>query len=152
MDAFISNLKITFMPYSPLLIKPFREELVSNPAITEMLTPQDVESVMNQSGTTVVFVNSVCGCAAGTGRPGLLKALNDAKVKPTRVVTVFAGQDLEATARFRSFIADIPPSSPSIAFFKDKELVYFIPKHRIESQTVDGLASNITSTIDEVFA
>jgi putative YphP/YqiW family bacilliredoxin len=148
---FISNLKITFMPYSPLLIKPFREQLVSNSAITELLTPQDVESLMNQSGTTVVFVNSVCSCAASIGRPGLLKALNDVKVKPTRVVTVFAGQDLEATARFRSFIADIPPSSPSIAFFKDKELVNFIPKHKIENQTVDGLASNLTSIMDEFF-
>jgi putative YphP/YqiW family bacilliredoxin len=139
---FISNLKITFMPYSPLLIKPFREQLVSNSAITELLTPQDVESLMNQSGTTVVFVNSVCSCAASIGRPGLLKALNDVKVKPTRVVTVFAGQDLEATARFRSFIADIP---------KDKELVNFIPKHKIENQTVDGLASNLTSIMDEFF-
>ena len=130
------------MPYSPLLVKPFRDELIDT-GVKELLTPQDVDTLINQSGNTVVFVNSVCGCAAGVGRPGLSKALSAATKKPDRVVSVFAGQDLEATARFRNYIADIPPSSPSIAFFKDKELVYFIPKHRIESRTVEALASDL---------
>ena len=138
------------MPYSPLLVKPFRDELVDT-GVKELLTPQDVDNAISQSGNTVVFVNSVCGCAAGTGRPGLSKALSAATKKPDRVVSVFAGQDLEATARFRSHIADIPPSSPSIAFFKDKELVYFIPKHRIESRTADALASDLTDAMNEYF-
>jgi bacilliredoxin len=135
------------MPYSPLLVKPFRDELVTT-GVTELLTADDVNKIMEQDGTTLIVVNSVCGCAAGTARPAVTKALGQGK-KPDRVASVFAGQDLEATARFRSYIADIPPSSPSIALFKDKELVYFIPKHRIESQNADALASNLTEVFKE---
>ena len=138
------------MPYSPLLVKPFRDELVET-GVKELLTPQDVDNAISQSGNTVVFVNSVCGCAAGVGRPGLSKALSTATKKPDRVVSVFAGQDLEATARFRNHIADIPPSSPSIAFFKDQELIYFIPKHRIEGRTADALASDLVDAMNEHF-
>ena len=138
------------MPYSPLLVKPFRDELVTT-GVKELLTPQDVDSQINQSGNTVVFVNSVCGCAADIGRPGLSKAMGDATKKPDRVVSVFAGQDLEATARFRTYIADTPPSSPSIAFFKDKKLVYFIPKQKIENGTVEALASDLVKAMNEHF-
>ena len=135
------------MPYSPLLIKPFREE-VSEVGVQELLTPNDVDEIMKQTGTTLIFINSVCGCAAGTARHGIRLALEHDK-KPDRVASVFAGQDLDATARFRNCIPDIPPSSPSVALFKDNELIYFIPKHRIEGRDVQTLASDLTEAFDE---
>lgn len=135
------------MPYSPLLVKPFRDELVSV-GVQELVTPQDVDQTMQKNGTTLVVVNSVCGCAAGVARPAVQQALQKGK-KLDRVVTVFAGQDLEATARFRNHIADIPPSSPSIALFKDSELVYFIPKHRIESRDANAVANDLVAAMEE---
>ncbi len=137
------------MPYSPLLIKPFKEELTSA-GVRELLTAEDVDKVMDLDGTTMVVINSVCGCAAGIARPAIRKLMDDASVKkPDRIVTVFAGQDLEATARFRNYIADIPPSSPSIALFKDKELVYFIPKHRIEGRDANAVANDLAGVLEE---
>lgn len=136
------------MPYSPLLVRPMREELTSA-GVKELMTPADVEAWMAEtSGTAMLVVNSVCGCAAGMARPGVRLALEHSK-KPDRVASVFAGQDLEATARARSFIPDIPPSSPSIAFFKDGELVYFLPRHRIESRTADMVAGDLKAAFDE---
>jgi putative YphP/YqiW family bacilliredoxin len=135
------------MPYSPLLIKPFRDELATV-GVQELQTAEDVNNIMKMSGTTLVVVNSVCGCAAGTARPGVRIALEQGK-KPDRITSVFAGQDLEATARFRSYIADIPPSSPSIALFKENELVYFIPKHRIEGRDANQLAADLASIFEE---
>jgi len=135
------------MPYSPLLIKPFREE-ISQVGVQELLTPNDVDEIMKQTGTTLIFINSVCGCAAGMARPGIRLALEHDK-KPDRVASVFAGQDLDATARFRTYVSDIPPSSPSVALFKDNELVYFIPKHRIESRDAQVLASDLKGAFDE---
>ncbi|RAJ87921.1 putative YphP/YqiW family bacilliredoxin [Chitinophaga dinghuensis] len=137
------------MPYSPLLIKPFKDELTSI-GVKELLTPEDVDKALDQPGTTLVVVNSVCGCAAGIARPAVRKLLDDESGhKPDRIVTVFAGQELEATARFRQHIADIPPSSPSFALFKDKELIYFIPKHRIESRDANAVASDLLSVFEE---
>lgn len=116
--------------------------------VEELLTADDVDKAMAKSGTTMVVINSVCGCAAGMARPGVRLAL-DNKKKPDRVVTVFAGQDLEATARFRSYIADIPPSSPSIALFKDKELVYFLPRFRIENSDANAVANDLKEMFEE---
>lgn len=136
------------MPYSPLLIKPFREELTES-GVTELITADSVDTFMkNPKGVDMVVMNSVCGCAAGMARPAVRLALENNK-KPTRVATVFAGQDLEATARMRSYFADIPPSSPSIAIFKDGELVYFIPKHRIESRDAHAVAQDLISAFEE---
>jgi putative YphP/YqiW family bacilliredoxin len=135
------------MPYSPLLVKPFRDELTTV-GVEELTTSDQVDKMMEQPGTTMVVINSVCGCAAGMARPGVAKALEHTK-KPDRVVSVFAGQDLEATARFRMHIADLPPSSPAIAFFKDNELVYFIPKHRIESRDANAVANDLKAVFDE---
>lgn len=136
------------MPYSEMLVRPMREELTSV-GVTELRTAQDVDAFMaDKSGTALLVVNSVCGCAAGMARPGIRKALEHGK-KPDRVATVFAGQDLEATARARSYIADIPPSSPSIAFFKDGELVYFIPRHRIEGRNADAVAGDLVTAFEE---
>jgi putative YphP/YqiW family bacilliredoxin len=136
------------MPYSELMVRPMREELTSA-GVKELRTAQEVDEFLaEKNGTALLVVNSVCGCAAGMARPGIRQALQHGR-RPDRVATVFAGQDLEATARARAHIADVPPSSPSIAFFKDGELVYFVPRHRIEGRTADGVASDLTAVFDE---
>ncbi len=136
------------MPYSELLVRPMREELTSA-GVKELRTPEDVDSFMNEkSGTAMLVVNSVCGCAAGMARPGVRLALQGER-RPDRVASVFAGQDLEATAKARAYIADIPPSSPSIAFFKDGELVYFIPRHRIEGRDANAVAGDLAQVFAE---
>jgi putative YphP/YqiW family bacilliredoxin len=146
-EPYFSPFKKYVMPYSPLLVKPFRDELVSV-GIQELTTPQDVDQMMAQDGTTLVFVNSVCGCAADVARPGIQQALAKGKTLD-RVFSVFAGQDVEATARFRSNISDTPPSSPSIALFKDKKLVYFVPKSRIEGRDANALATDLVAAMKE---
>jgi putative YphP/YqiW family bacilliredoxin len=136
------------MPYSPLLVKPMRDELTSI-GVHELLTPADVDAFMaEKSGTALLIVNSVCGCAAGMARPGIRLALQHER-HPDRAVSVFAGQDLEATARARGYLADIPPSSPSIALFKDGELVHFIPRHRIEGRDAYAVAADLKAAFDE---
>lgn len=136
------------MPYSELLVRPMREELTSA-GVQELRTPADVDAFMNEkNGTAMLVVNSVCGCAAGMARPGVRLALQGDH-RPDRVASVFAGQDLEATAKARAYIADIPPSSPSIAFFKDGELVYFIPRHRIEGRDANSVASDLSQVFAE---
>lgn len=135
------------MPYSPLLVKPFRDELIQV-GVKELNTADDVDQFMKSSGTKMVVVNSVCGCAAGMARPAVKMAMDHAK-KPAAVASVFAGQDLDATNHFRNFIQDIPPSSPSIALFKDNELVYFIPKHRIEGRDATSLANDLIAVFEE---
>ena len=136
------------MPYSPMLVKPMREELTQI-GVKELLTPADVDAFMNEkTGTAMLVVNSVCGCAAGMARPGVRLALQHGR-RPDRVATVFAGQDLEATARARGFFPDIPPSSPSIAFLKDGELVYFIPRHRIEGRDAQMVARELVAVFEE---
>jgi putative YphP/YqiW family bacilliredoxin len=137
------------MPYPEELVKPMRAELTSA-GVKELRTAQDVEAFMNEkSGTAMVVINSVCGCAAGGARPGVKLALQSEK-KPQRCATVFAGQDTEAVAKFRSFISDVPPSSPSIAIFKDGELVHFVPRHRIEGNPPAGIAKDLTAAFEQL--
>lgn len=137
------------MPYSPLLVRPMREELTTI-GVRELTSPEEVDAFMAaKSGTAMLVFNSVCGCAAGMARPGVRQALDHGK-KPAVVASVFAGQDLEATARARSYIAEIPPSSPSIAIFKDGELAYFLPRHRIEGRDADAVASDLVKAFDEL--
>ena len=136
------------MPYSPLLVRPMREELVGA-GFRELLTPADVEETLaEKSGTTLLIVNSVCGCAAGMARPGARLALQEGP-RPDRLVTVFAGQDLEATARARAHFADLPPSSPSMALFKDGALVWFLPRHRIEGRDALEVAGDLRTAFAE---
>ena len=136
------------MPYSELLVRPMREEL-SSIGVRELRTPSEVDAFLNdKTGTAMLVVNSVCGCAAGMARPGIRLALQGDR-RPDRVATVFAGQDLEATARARSYFADIPPSSPAIAFLKDGELVYFMPRHRIEGRDARAVASDLVAVFNE---
>jgi putative YphP/YqiW family bacilliredoxin len=135
------------MPYSPMLVKPMREELTSL-GVEELLTAADVDRWMAApQGTGLLIVNSVCGCAAGAARPAVRLALQG-ELRPDRVATVFAGQDLEATARARGHFADIPPSSPSMALFKDGQLVYFIPRHRIEGKDAQQLAADLGAAFE----
>jgi putative YphP/YqiW family bacilliredoxin len=135
------------MPYSPMLVQPMREELTAAGA-EELLTAADVDRWMNEKqGSALLVVNSVCGCAAGAARPAVRLAL-EGTVRPDRVATVFAGQDLEATARARGYFADIPPSSPSMALFKDGELVYFVPRHRIEGRPAQQVAADLQQAFE----
>src|ERR1700722_2926296 len=136
------------MPYSPLLVKPMREELTQS-GVDELLGASEVDAFLGaKSGTAMLVFNSVCGCAAGMARPGVRLALQHER-RPDRVASVFAGQDLEATARARAHFPDIPPSSPSIAFLKDGELVYFMPRHRIEGRDAQAVARDLVAVFDE---
>jgi putative YphP/YqiW family bacilliredoxin len=138
------------MPYDPMLVQPMREELTSL-GVQELVTPADVDAAMARPGTTMVVVNSVCGCAAGGARPGVALALKHEK-KPDHVVSVFAGQDLEATERARSYFTGMPPSSPAVALLRDGQLVGFMPRHHIEGRTPEMIAASLTSAFDEVVA
>ncbi len=130
------------MPYPEMLVAPMRAELTSQ-GFVELKTPEEVEQALNnQEGTTLVVVNSVCGCAAGSARPGVIRSISGAK-KPNRLLTVFAGQDLDATNKAREFFAPYPPSSPAIALFRDGALVHFVERHHIEGRTADMIASNL---------
>ena len=135
------------MPYDDLLVRPMREEMVGM-GFTELKTPDEVDGFMAEnSGTTLVVVNSVCGCAAGMARPGVRLALENG-VKPDRLATVFAGQDVEATERARSYFGDYPPSSPSMALFKNGELVHFVPRHQIEGRTAEMVAGALAAALE----
>ena len=136
------------MPYDPRMVQPMREEL-TRVGVQELLTPADVDAFMSQkSGTTLVIVNSVCGCAAGTARPGVRLAL-ESDVKPDRVATVFAGQDLDAVAKARSYFGQFPPSSPSMALFKDGQVVHFVPRHVIEGRDALGVANHLVEAFQK---
>ncbi len=135
--------------YSPLLVKPMREEL-SSVGFEELMSGEDVDHWMSQKeGTAFLVINSVCGCAAGMARPGVRLALENAASKPDRLGTVFAGQDTEATAKARSAFPDIPPSSPCMALFKGGELVHFVPRHRIESEDLDSVTRGLTEAFEQ---
>ena len=136
------------MPYPEELVKPMREEL-TRIGVTELKSAAEVDAYMAQKqGTTMIVVNSVCGCAAGGARPGIARFLQSPQ-KPDRVATVFAGQDKEAVDRVRSLIPQVPPSSPSIAIFKDGELIHFVPRHMIEGQSPANIAAGLSEAFSE---
>lgn len=139
------------MPYDPLLVKPMREEL-TRIGFQEMLTPEAVDEVISQQGTTFVVVNSVCGCAAGSARPAVAQALKNESL-PDRLATVFAGQDVEATQHLRArYLQGIPPSSPSMALFRDGQPVAVIHRHHIEGRMPETIAEAIKGIFDEFCA
>ncbi|GGO08868.1 BrxA/BrxB family bacilliredoxin [Saccharibacillus kuerlensis] len=139
---------MSFDQYMRDMIQPMRDELTSL-GIRELRTPEEVEeNLPNATGTTLVVINSVCGCAAGQCRPGVAQALQHEKT-PNNLFTVFAGQDKEATAQAREYFAPYPPSSPSIALFKDGELVHFIERHGIEDRSAGEIAEELTQKFDE---
>ena len=136
------------MPYDPRMVQPMREEL-TRIGVKELRTVPEVDGALGDSrGTTLVFVNSVCGCAAGTARPGLTLALQHGN-KPQQVTAVFAGQDLDATARARQYFSDYAPSSPSIALFRDGEVVHFVHRHMIEGHSPQQIAQDLTEAFDK---
>ncbi|MEZ4585874.1 MAG: BrxA/BrxB family bacilliredoxin [Gemmatimonadales bacterium] len=136
------------MPYDERLVAPMRAEL-TRIGVKELKTVADVDAVLGDpEGVQLVFVNSVCGCAAGAARPGLAMALGQG-VRPSAVYSVFAGQDLDATARARSYFADYQPSSPSVALLRDGEVVYFLHRHQIEGRGPDAIAGDLKRAFEE---
>ena len=136
------------MPYSEILIHPMREDL-TRIGVEEWRTAAAVDdAIKNNKGTLMVVVNSVCGCAAGKARPGVALALEHA-VKPDKVATVFAGADIEATERARSYFTGYGPSSPSIALLKDGELVYILERYQIEGRDASQIAGELTKAFDQ---
>ena len=133
--------------YPEFMIAPMREELTRF-GVRELRTAEEVDDALTKtSGTVMVVVNSVCGCAAGKARPGVALALQHA-AKPDLVATVFAGADIEATERARGYFTGYPPSSPAIALFKKGKLVYMMERHQIENQEADAIAAHLTAAFD----
>ena len=135
------------MPYDPVLVQPMRDELTVL-EVEELLTADGVTEFMEREGTKLVFINSVCGCAAGMARPVLRVALQHT-TRPDHIGSVFAGQDLDATQAARSFMPQVPPSSPSVGLFKGKELVWFLPRHMIENRDANTIALDMVTAFDE---
>lgn len=135
------------MPYDPALVEPMRRDLTSA-GVEELRTAADVDAFMKRAGTKLLVVNSVCGCAAGMARPGVKLALQHA-TKPQHVATVFAGQDVEATQRARSYFGPVPPSSPSMALIKDGTLLHFVPRHAIEGRDAQSVAFELVTAFDK---
>lgn len=136
------------MPYPEIMIRPMREDL-TRLGVEEWRTADAVDSaVKNSTGTLMVVVNSICGCAAGKARPGVALALQH-EVKPDKIATVFAGADIEATERARSYFTGYGPSSPSIAILKDGELVYMLERFQIEGRDATQIANELTKAFDQ---
>lgn len=136
------------MPYPEYICSPMRDELTSA-GFEELKTPEQVDQIIpNSKGTLLLVLNSVCGCAAGTARPGVKMALQGDK-RPDKLTTVFAGQDLEATAEARKFTLPYPPSSPSVALFKDGKLVHFLERHHIEGRSAVMIADHLKAAFEE---
>ena len=133
--------------YPEAIVKPMKAELTAV-GFEDLKTPDAVDSAVNSKGTVLMVVNSVCGCAAGAARPGIKLAVQHVK-KPTKLTTVFAGFDTEATAQARKHFAPYPPSSPSIALFKDGKLVHFIERLHIEGRSAQMIADNLKMAFDE---
>lgn len=133
--------------YPEELIIPMKNELTFN-GFEDLTTVEQVDEAMKMTGTTLVMVNSVCGCAAGAARPGVVMSLTGGK-KPENLVTVFAGFDTEATHRMREYLMPFPPSSPSVALFKDGELVHMLERHHIEGHPAEAIAENLREAYAE---
>ncbi|MBO9129479.1 BrxA/BrxB family bacilliredoxin [Bacillus sp. 165] len=135
--------------YMKQIVMPMRQELVQA-GFQELTTAEEVEQyVDNATGTTLVVINSVCGCAAGLARPAATQAVMRAEKRPDHLVTVFAGQDKEATAMMRSYFEEIPPSSPSMAILKGKEVVHFIHRFDIEGNSLEGIMNNLLEAFEQ---
>jgi putative YphP/YqiW family bacilliredoxin len=139
------------MPYNPALVAPMRAE-VTRLGVKELTSAAEVDAALgDQRGSMLVFVNSVCGCAAGNARPALALALKHSVV-PQQIVTVFAGQDLEAAARARQYFGEYQASSPSMALLRDGEVVHFVHRHQIEGRSPQSIAADLTTAFDKFCA
>ncbi|QDP42190.1 BrxA/BrxB family bacilliredoxin [Radiobacillus deserti] len=134
--------------YMKEVSQPMRDELI-HAGFEELTTPEAVDNFIGETkGTSLVVVNSVCGCAAGLARPAIRESLSNEK-KPEQLVTVFAGQDREATARMRDYFEGIEPSSPSVALLKDGQVVHFVPREDIEDHDIEEIVANLTNAYNE---
>lgn len=133
--------------YPEDLVLPMKAELTDK-GFQDLTTPAEVDSALKQSGTTLLVINSVCGCAAGAARPGVLYSLTGEK-KPDHLVTAFAGFDTDAVAEARRLLAPFPPSSPAVALFKDGELVHMLERHHIEGNPAGAIAANLQAAFEE---
>jgi putative YphP/YqiW family bacilliredoxin len=134
--------------YPAEIVQPMKEELTDN-GFEELLTSQAVDQQLAEKGTTLVMINSVCGCSAGSARPGVLMAVHNSEKKPDHLTTAFAGFDIDAVQTLRQHLLPYPPSSPAIALFKDGQLVHFIERHMIEGRPAQMIAQNLISAFEE---
>jgi len=134
--------------YPSEIVIPMKEELTDN-GFDELLTPNEVEQALQNKGTTLVMINSVCGCSAGSARPGVLMAVANAPKKPDHLTTSFAGFDIDAVKKLREHLLPYPPSSPAIALFKDGALVHMIERHQIEGRSAQLIAKSLIAAFDE---
>ena len=133
--------------YPEELVKPMRDQLISA-GFDALYTAEDVDTALAKEGTTLVVVNSVCGCAAGTARPGVIASLKSDKL-PTNLTTVFAGVEKESTAKAREYMIPFPPSSPAVALFKNGKLVHMLERHHIEGRSAEMIADNLSQAYEE---
>ena len=134
--------------YPEEIVVPMKEELTEN-GFTELLTASEVDTQLTKKGTTLVMINSVCGCSAGTARPGVLMAVSNAAKRPDHITTTFAGFDIDAVRKLREHLLPYPPSSPAIALFKDGRLVHFIERHNIEGRSARMIADNLLGAFEQ---
>lgn len=134
--------------YPEQIVLPMKEELTDY-GFNEMQTPEEVDEQLKKHGTTLVMVNSVCGCSAGTARPGVLMAVHNTTKKPDNLVTSFAGFDVAAVQQLRRHLLPYPPSSPAIALFKDGELVHIVERHQIEGRSAQMIAHNLIAAFEQ---
>jgi hypothetical protein len=134
--------------YPEEIVVPMKEELTEQ-GFSELLTPADVEGTLSRPGTTLVMINSVCGCSAGTARPGVLMAVANAPKRPDQLTTSFAGFDIDAVRKVREHLLPYPPSSPAIALFKDGKLVHMIERHMIEGRSAQMIADNLIGAFNQ---
>jgi putative YphP/YqiW family bacilliredoxin len=134
--------------YPAQIVIPMKEELTEQ-GFEELLTPADVDAMVSDKGTTLVVINSVCGCSAGSARPGVLMSVNNGSKKPDRLTTTFAGFDVDAVSKLRQYLLPYPPSSPAVALFKDGQLVHMIERHQIEGRPAQMIAQNLMAAYEE---
>lgn len=133
--------------YPEQIVAPMKAELTNN-GFQELLSPADVDNILSQQGTTLLMINSVCGCSAGTARPGVVMAVQNAAKKPTRLTTSFAGFDVDAVKQARTYLLPYPPSSPAIALLKDGKVVHMIERHNIEGRPAQMIAQNLMQAFE----
>jgi putative YphP/YqiW family bacilliredoxin len=134
--------------YPEEIVVPMKEELTEH-GFTELLTASEVDSQLSKEGTTLVMINSVCGCSAGSARPGVILAVLNSDKRPDHLTTTFAGFDIEAVRKLREHLLPYPPSSPAIALFKNGQLVHFIERHQIEGRPAQMIANNLINAFEQ---
>ena len=134
--------------YPEEIVVPMKEELTEH-GFSELLTASEVDNQLSKEGTTLVMINSVCGCSAGSARPGVILAVLNSDKKPDHLTTTFAGFDIDAVRKLREHLLPYPPSSPAIALFKNGQLVHFIERHQIEGRPAQMIANNLINAFDQ---